>query len=147
MKVLPISRILLVDSLKDRREALRLELLKFGLGDVLEAETLEDASRPALAEHANLLVVQADDPDQISENPYRDGGGIPAILIVDLPPRELERASVQGGYEAALGMPVSPRLLYRRIGSVLQQARRTSRALTPAQFGGMASDVTSVSSA
>lgn len=134
MKVLPLSRILLVDSSKERREALRLELLKFGLGDVLEAETLETASGSALPENVNLLVVQADSPEQISENPHRDGGKIPAILIVDLPPRELERASLQVGYEAALGMPVSPRILYRRIGSVLQQARRMSRAITPEQL-------------
>lgn len=138
MKVLPISRILLVDSQKDRREAMRLELLKFGLGVVLEAQTLDIATEPALRESADLLVVQADDPDFISENPYRDGGGMPAILIVDLPPRELERASVQGGYEAALGMPLAPRILYRRIGSILQQARRTSRAITPAPVTSMA---------
>ncbi len=147
MKVLPLSRILLVDSQKARREALRLELLKFGLGDVLEAETLELVSGSAIPENANLLVVQADDPDLISENPYRDGGGIPAILIVDLPLRELERASVQGGYEAALGMPVSPRILYRRIGSVLQQARRTSRAMTPIQINTMAVDTTGLPTA
>ncbi len=147
MKVLPISRILLVDSQKERRESLRLELLKFGLGDVLEAQTLDAVSGPALPENTNLLVVQADDPDLIFQNPYRDGGGIPAILIVDLPQRELERASVQGGYEAALGMPLSPRILYRRIGSVLQQARRTSRAMTPLQISSVTSDATGLPSA
>ena len=30
-------------------------------------------------------------------------------------------------YDAALGTPVAPRLLYRRIGSVLQRARRLGR--------------------
>ncbi|MGQ3672984.1 hypothetical protein ACT6QG_11375 [Xanthobacter sp. TB0136] len=131
MKVLPVSRILLVDGQQERRADLRKALSQFGVGVLLEADTLEDALAPDLYDNADLIVVQAEDADRIPENPGRDGAGLPAILVADLPSHALERACAQAGYDAALGMPLVPRMLYRRIGSVLQLVRRARRATTP----------------
>lgn len=56
-----------------------------------------------------------------------DDGATPAILIAaDTSVATLEAAAA-AGYRAVIGSPVVPRLLYRRIGSILQKARRTAR--------------------
>ncbi|MFG1400606.1 ANTAR domain-containing protein [Xanthobacter sediminis] len=127
MKVLPTARILLVDSQVERRMALREALTAFGVGGVLEAASLEEVAHAPTPVQADVLVVQVDDPEQVPENPFRDGAGAPAILIADVPAQALVRSAVRGGYEAALGAPLAPRLLYRRIGSVMQRARRVGR--------------------
>lgn len=143
MKVLPTARILLVDSQSERRQATRLALTAFGVGAVTEAQSLEEARAPSGTSAADVLVIQVDDPEQVPENPYRDGGGVPAILIVEVPTAMLARAAGRAGYDAALGVPFQPRMLYRRIGSVLQRARRSARpslstAATP-EMAGLAS--------
>lgn len=126
MKVLPTARILLVDSQTERRQATRLALTAFGVGAIVEAAGLDEARSPASAGAIDVLVVQVDDPEQVPENPFRDGG-VPAILVVEVPAAMLARAAGRAGYDAALGAPFQPRLLYRRIGSVLQRARRAAR--------------------
>ncbi|MGQ3676485.1 hypothetical protein ACT6QH_13435 [Xanthobacter sp. TB0139] len=129
MKVLPTARILIIDPQTDRRQSLREALVTFGIGEILEAAMLEEISlRPP---EADLLVVHADNAENIPENPFRDGNGMPAVLIAPLPAASLERMQIQKGYEGALAAPAAPRMLYRRIGCVLQQARRASRAIRP----------------
>lgn len=127
MKVLPIARILIVDSQSERREALRQALAVFGVGAIQEAATLSEIADVLSPVSTDVLVVHVDDPEQVPENPFRDGAGAPAILIADIPAQSLVRAAARGGYDAALGAPLAPRLLYRRIGSVLQRARRVVR--------------------
>ncbi len=127
MKVLPTARILLVDTNMERRQATRSALTAYGVGGVVEASSLEDAHTPAVTGAVDVLVVQVDDPEQVPENPFREGGGVPAILIVEVPAAMLARAAGRAGYDAALGVPFQPRILYRRIGSVLQRARRSVR--------------------
>lgn len=128
MKVLPTARILIVDSQAERRIALRDALMTFGVGGVQEAATLAELDGTQLSPQSDVLVVHADDPDQVPENPYREGTGAPAILIADAPAPLLMRAAARGGYDAAVGAPLAPRLLYRRIGSVMQRARRVVRS-------------------
>lgn len=132
MKVLPTARILLVDSQLERRQATRLALSAFGVGAVQEAASVDDLADPALFGPADVLVVQVDDPEEAPANPFRLGAGIPAVLVAEVPAQLMVRAAGRGGYDAALGAPLAPRLLYRRIGSVLQRARRLSRPATAA---------------
>jgi len=127
MKVLPTARILLVDSQADRRASTRSALTAFGVGAILEADCLNALPEP----DADILVVQSDDPEHVPENPFRNGGKLPAILIADVPSALLGRTASRAGYDAALDMPLAPRLLYRRIGSVLQRARRIGRPGVP----------------
>ncbi|MFG1297997.1 ANTAR domain-containing protein [Xanthobacter variabilis] len=127
MKVLPTARILIVDSQVERREALRNSLIAFGVGGVQEAGSLEAVAGSMATGQPDVLIVHADNPDQIPENPYRDGNGAPAVLVAEAPTQALMRAAARGGYDAAVGAPAAPRLLYRRIGSVMQRARRVVR--------------------
>ena len=127
MKVLPTARILIVDSQSERREALREALAVFGVGAIQGAATLGEIEEVPTQPAADVLVVYADDLEQIPENPFRDGNSTPAILIAEVATAALVRAAARGGYDAALGAPLAPRLLYRRIGSVLQRARRVVR--------------------
>jgi len=128
MKVLPTARILLVDPQSDRREALRSALAVFGVGAIHQAATIEQLADPQLRANIDVAVVRVDDLEQAPENPCREGLSIPAILIAEVPGQALVRVAARGGYDAALGAPLAPRLLYRRIGSVLQRARRVVRS-------------------
>jgi len=59
----------------------------------------------------------------------------PAILIADNNARDMVRAASACGYSVVLAAPAAPRLIYRRIGSILQKVRRQGRRapkLTPA---------------
>lgn len=134
MKVLPTARILIVDSQTERRETLRHALTAFGVGAVQDVASLEELANAPTPVQADVLVVQVDDPEQAPENPYREAGA-PAILIAEVPAPLLVRAAARGGYDAALGAPLTPRLLYRRIGSVMQRARRAIRSSTAPATG------------
>lgn len=125
MKVLPTARILIIDSQAERRETLRHALTAFGVGAVQDAASLDELATAPV--QADVLVVQVDDPEEAPENPHRETG-VPAILIAEVPAQLLVRAAARGGYDAALGAPLTPRLLYRRIGSVMQRARRVVRS-------------------
>ena len=127
MKVLPTARILIVDPQMERRQATRAGLAALGVGALTEAASLDKTEHPLSEGHMDVIVVQADDLNQVPENPFRQCGGVPAILVAEGTPSVLTRAATMGGYDAAVGMPVLPRLLYRRIGSVLQRARRNNR--------------------
>ncbi|GGF73106.1 hypothetical protein GCM10007301_36160 [Azorhizobium oxalatiphilum] len=131
MKVLPTARILIIDSITERRETTRVGLSALGVGAVTELSSvteLEPGSR-----NYDVLVMQADDAENVPENPFRDGAdAIPAVLVVDGPTHLLARVASRAGYDAAVGMPLLPRLLYRRIGSVLQRARRLSKPVAGA---------------
>lgn len=127
MKVLPTARIVLVDSQIERRQAMCLALSALGVGSVLEAASLDEVSGSGPHGSADVLVVQVDDPEDAPANPFRFGAGIPAILAAEVPAQQLVRVASRAGYDAALGAPLTPRLLYRRIGSVLQRARRLAR--------------------
>lgn len=127
MKVLPTARILLVDSQAERRASTRLALTTFGVGAVMEADCLPDVAANDADLPADILIVQADDPEHVPDNPFRDGGKLPAILIAEASSCGLGRTASRAGYDAAVDAPLAPRMLYRRIGSVLQRSRRTGR--------------------
>lgn len=127
MKVLPTARIVLLDANMERRQATRLALSALGVGSVREVASIDEVTDPSAQGTADVLVVQVDDPEDAPTNPFRFGAGIPAVLVAEVPAQQLVRVAGRTGYDAALGTPVAPRLLYRRIGSVLQRARRLGR--------------------
>lgn len=55
------------------------------------------------------------------------GDGTPGILLSTDTSRVMVHEAHNAGYRAVVALPVSPRLLYRRIGSILQRARRIHR--------------------
>lgn len=53
--------------------------------------------------------------------------GIPVVLVSSRPTREVMKSAAAAGFAAVLPFPVAPRMIYRRIGSLMQKARRTAR--------------------
>lgn len=135
MKVLPIARILIIDADAERRQTTKLGLTALGVGTVTEAASSAEALE--LPRQFDVVVVQAGSVDDIPPHPFRDtGDGIPAVMVADGSAHALARAAGRQGYEAAVGMPLLPRLLYRRIGSVLQRSRRGQRPGAPSVEAG-----------
>ncbi|WP_127089941.1 hypothetical protein [Aquabacter cavernae] len=141
MKVLPIARILIIDADADRRETTRLGLTALGVGTVTEAAAVAEALD--LPRQFDVVVVQAASVDDVPDHPFKDtGDAIPAVMVAEGSAHALARAAGRHGYDAAVGMPLLPRLLYRRIGSVLQRARRSQRPGTVAGEGVAATTAT-----
>ena len=79
--MLPIARILLVDSHMERRLATKAALTALGVGSVREVAAFDEVTDPAVLGSADVLVVQVDDPEDAPANPFRFGAGIPACLL------------------------------------------------------------------
>lgn len=128
MKVLPTARILIIDSDADRRQTTRTGLSALGVGAVTEVASVSEAL--ALPRAFDVVVVQVGSVENVPDHPFRDAeDSLPAVMVAEGSTLQLTRAAGRCGYDAAVGMPLLPRLLYRRIGSVLQRARRAQRPL------------------
>ena len=139
MKVLPTARILIIDADADRRQTTRDGLTALGVGAVTEVSSVAEAKD--LPRQFDVLVVQASPSEEVPDHPFKDtGDAIPAVVVTEGVPHVLARTASRCGYDAAVGMPLLPRLLYRRIGSVLQRARRMQRPASAQQEAGTASD-------
>lgn len=129
MKVLPTARILIIDADATRRESTRTGLSLLGVGSVVEASSVDEAA--ILPRTFDVVVVQAQSAEEIPDHPFRNSGeAIPAVMVAEGSSVFLTRAAGRGGYDAAVGLPLMPRLLYRRIGSVLQRSRRIQRPVS-----------------
>lgn len=132
MKVLPTARILIIDADADRRQTTRTGLSALGVGAVTEVSTVEEAL--TLPRSFDVVVVQVQSVDDVPDHPFRDAeDAIPAVMVAEGSTLQLTRTAGRCGYDAAVGMPLLPRLLYRRIGSVLQRARRAQRPIAAAR--------------
>jgi two-component system, OmpR family, response regulator len=132
MRFLPNARIVVLDGDARRRGLICAELAELGLTQVLPAGSVKEARQLAAARPLDLCIVDPraldhDSRSKVFPNPFQ-AGDTPAILLAaDTSAATLE-ASAAAGYRAVIGLPVAPRLLYRRIGSILQKARRTARS-------------------
>lgn len=102
------------------------------MAHMLAAASLEEARHMAADNVPDLCVV---DPRRLAgsgrtaripANPF-DPVRTPGILLAEDTSRDMIRAASAAGYKVVLALPVTPRLLYRRIGAMLQRARRTAR--------------------
>jgi DNA-binding response OmpR family regulator len=134
MRFLPAARIVVLDADRDHRAFLCASLGDLGLLQVLPAATLPEAREIADKQPADLCVV---DPrgfealaraegKKIIANPFRHVGTAAILLNIDTS-RAMTVVAAEAGYRAVVGLPVLPRLLYRRIGSILQKTRRAGR--------------------
>jgi DNA-binding NtrC family response regulator len=128
MRALSSARIVVFDADPTHRNFLCVALAALGLKYVYPASSVEEARRAATA--PDLCVV---DPrrlvpvgPRIPRNPF-DPARTPGILLAADPTHEMIKAAGASGYCAVVGVPVAPRLLYRRIGSILQKVRRAER--------------------
>lgn len=54
--------------------------------------------------------------------------GIPCLLLAEGVSRTLKRSAIASGYAAVMGADSAPRLIYRRVGALMQRVRRVGRA-------------------
>jgi CheY-like chemotaxis protein len=131
MRFLPNARIVVLDGDGRRRALICAELVELGLTQVVPAGSAKEAQQLAAKQPFDLCVVdpRALGPDsrtKVFPNPFHGDGTLAVLLAADTSVAALEAAAA-AGYRAVIGLPVMPRMLYRRMGSVLQKARRTAR--------------------
>jgi two-component system, OmpR family, response regulator len=135
MRFLPAARIVVLDADRDHRAFICASLGELGLLQVLPAATLPEAREIAEKQPIDLCVV---DPrgfgalaraegKKVIANPFRHDA-IPAVLLSADTSRAMIVAATEAGYRVVVGLPVTSRLLYRRIGSILQKTRRAGRS-------------------
>jgi len=135
MRFLPVARIVVLDADAEHRASTCASLTELGLLQVVQAATLKEAQQLGQEHPVDLCVVHArgfearatDDGKKIFPNPFVHNG-TPAILLSADTSRSATQEAAASGYVAIVALPLMPRLLYRRIGSVLQKARRTGQA-------------------
>lgn len=131
MRSLMTAQLVLLDSDPVRREALAKTLAAFGAFEIVSIATVAEVATVAGAS-PDIFVIEGpslaanDEAGTISTNPFSTSG-IPTVLLLPGATNEQRRLAVRAGYTAVLGAPVPPRLLYRRIAHLLQNARRAKR--------------------
>ncbi|HXL67578.1 MAG TPA: hypothetical protein VN930_02305 [Xanthobacteraceae bacterium] len=131
MRCLPNARIVVLDGDARSRVLVCAGLTELGLTQVVPAGSAREARQLAAERPIDLCVVdpRAIGPEsrtKVFPNPFHDDA-TPAILVAAETSVVTLEAAAAAGYRAVIGFPVVPRLLYRRIGSILQKARRTAR--------------------
>lgn len=135
MKQLHLARLVIVSTNRDRADALALELADWGLA---KATVLSDQSVVAerLARDVDALILDNEDAPQNA--PRNDMGLLlppPALadsravslLLLARPSRSAVRSAALLGYGAVIPKPASARVIYRRLGAMLQRNRRAAR--------------------
>jgi DNA-binding response OmpR family regulator len=134
MRIFSSARVAVVDPNAARRTALCAAMTEFGLLQLLPVADFDEAKQLAARAPLDLCVVHT--PDAAAHGapflayPF-DPARTPAILIAALKPGETIRMALAHGYRVVLPAPAMPRIVYRRIGSVLQKVRRANRAKGP----------------
>ncbi|KAA5601876.1 hypothetical protein [Blastochloris sulfoviridis] len=145
MKLILSAHVLVVDpdpqTRHDTGEALRL----LGIQRITEVGTLEEASETFAGARVDVAVVTCvgesegePPPGQLRQFPAAPGRDLnaPSILLLADPVRGDIRAANAAGYDAVVALPLVARTLYRRIGSLMQRARRQERTRPPVGFPG-----------
>lgn len=133
-KIIQFADILLVNSDKDVAEFWRESLLDFGMTKVRIASGIVDAleivrqsppsgivvALPILADAFALM-------GALSQDETSDLREVPILLVANQPSRAALLTATHAGFDAVLTEPVSPRQIYRRVGSMIQRARLSAR--------------------
>ena len=142
MKLILSAHVLLLDRDEQSRQEMGAALRALGIQKISEAQAPSDASAVLARERVDVVVVIAGAesdpvPGQMRRLPAVPGDAkLSAVLLLREPSRADTRLANSIGYDAVLALPVSPRILYRRIGSVMQRARRQGRAHASAAHAG-----------
>lgn len=133
-KIIQFADILLVNPDREMAEFWRESLLDFGMTKVRIATGIVDAlevarqcppqsivvALPILADAFALMgALSQDETGHLRE--------IPILLVANQPSRAALLTATHAGFDAVLTEPVSPRQIYRRVGSMIQRARLSAR--------------------
>lgn len=135
MKIMASARVVILHADPHQRGILCSALAGLGMLNLQPVGSLDEVRRLPDVPPVELCVIDAASlaaatPAAVGgfpPNPF-DPSRTPAILIARDVSRKILKAAATCGYSAVVTAPVAPRLLYRRIGSLLQKARRASRA-------------------
>jgi DNA-binding response OmpR family regulator len=131
MRIFATARIAVLDADADRRAYICKALSDFGMLKLLPVGTTDEARDLIKGAPVDLCIVDATGFGAVlPRNPF-DPARTPAILIVAGPTRAIVKDALASGYRLVMPAPVVPRILYRRIGSILQKVRRAGRAQAP----------------
>jgi CheY-like chemotaxis protein len=138
MRIFASARIAVLDIDPDRRAFLCKALSDLGMLQLLPAASADEARAYAKGAPVDLCLVEADGltariadaGSGIPPNPF-GAGRTPGILVLANPTRAVLKDAQALGYRLVVPAPVVPRMLYRRIGSVLQKVRRAGRVQSP----------------
>jgi DNA-binding NarL/FixJ family response regulator len=134
MRSLMAARLVLLDADQARREELAGALAELGAFEISGIATVAEAAGAGAVAPPDIFIVEGpslaanDEAEEVSTNPFA-ASGIPTILLLPNATSEQRRKATRAGYAIVIGMPASPRLLYRRIAHALQNARRAKRRL------------------
>ena len=129
----PIRRanlVLVADS--DHALLLAERLRRFRVAGVTTVTGLDEAQRLCNAGDADVCLVAHEEavidarPRPEAEAPGRHAG-VPSLMIVQAVTPYLRKEARRAGYAATVPAGIAPRLLYRRIGAVLQRRRAARR--------------------
>jgi hypothetical protein len=149
-KVIHAASILVIQPHIELAAQWRAELIDFGMFGVQSAASIDQALEAIKQQSFIGIVVSANTVAEASVAIQRlrpngepelteDGVEIPLLLVLSNPARANEIAARRLGYEAILPAPVHSRLIYRRMGSLMQKARRSLRVRgVPTQGGDFA---------
>ncbi|NJL07773.1 MAG: hypothetical protein HC900_05540 [Methylacidiphilales bacterium] len=137
MKLILSAHVLVVDPDSGTRHETGEALRALGIQRVTEVGSVEEADQILAAGRVDVTVVaagggaeaepQPGQPRQFSGGTGRDLD-TPSVLLLADPVRTDIRAANAVGYDAVVALPLVARTLYRRIGSLMQRARRQERA-------------------
>jgi len=134
MRIFSSARVAVIDADAARRGALCAAMAEFGLLQLLPAADFDEAREHFARAPLDLCVVHAP-TFAASGSPFPpypfDPARTPAILIAQFTAGETMRMALAHGYRVVLPAPAVPRIVYRRIGSVLQKVRRANRVKGP----------------
>ena len=134
MRALSSARVVVLDGDPDHRNFLCSALSLLGIARVQAATSIDEVR--AIDPAPDICVVDTRrlsgfvGGQRVPRSPF-ESTSMSCILIVDVVNADVVKAVSASGYSAVLSAPVAPRLLYRRIGSMLQKARRAGRRIGP----------------
>jgi hypothetical protein len=107
-------------------------LRRMDVAQVTAVKDLEEARRLCRVGNADACLVAIDltvPDDRLTAESDAPGlfRGIPALIVAPVVTPHLRRMARRCGYRAAVSAAIPPRLLYRRIGAVLQGRRGARR--------------------
>lgn len=146
-KVIHAAGVLVIQPNAETAELWQAELVDFGMTGTVTTTSLDEVVRiladksfmgivvsaASVSEAGRVMATLRSDGSLINDE---DGVKVPLLLILAGASRANDVAARRLGYDAILSAPVHSRLIYRRMGSLMQKARRGAKRRQTDMQGG-----------
>jgi len=133
-KVIHAAGVLVIQPDGDIAALWREALLDFGMNGVSTVADIQGAIAQIRTNPPAGIVVALPSQseahafmERLSAGEAGDLEDVPVVLVIPQPTRSAVVAAANAGFDAVLPYPLPPRLIYRRMGSLMQKARRVAR--------------------